>query len=128
MYKRSIDVVTHLIQRSEPSPVPPDTLPLSESELEGLSQCESTVLRRVVVVDLEISFAVKSERHLSVLGHSVEHLKLEEERRREGEEGRRREGESEIGELGFKKAGWSGRARFLSQHERKSFKGTFAFY
>jgi len=65
---------THLIKRSESSTPSPDTTALPQRLLEGLSERQRRVLRRVVVIDPQISLASHLKRHHSVLGQRVEHL------------------------------------------------------
>lgn len=74
------DPSAHLIERREASPVPPDPPPLAESEFERLSDRERAVLGRVVVIDLQVAFALDLQAHAAVLGEGVEHLLASEYR------------------------------------------------
>lgn len=69
---------THLVQRGISAPVPPDPPSFAQSLLESLSESQSTVFSRVVIVDVEIPLALQVERHLTVLGERGEHLDLGE--------------------------------------------------
>lgn len=70
--------MTHLVQRGISAPVPPDPPSFAQSLLESLSEGQSAVFGRVVVVNVKIPLALQVERHLTVLGERGEHLDLGE--------------------------------------------------
>jgi hypothetical protein len=60
--------MTYLVKRSVGVAVSLDTFSLTKSLLECLSQSKSSVLCRVMVIDMQITFALEVQRHSSVLG------------------------------------------------------------